>query len=119
MKKIAIIDDEQTVLDVYSKILGKDYDIVVAKDGQEGIDLIKKEKPDLALIDIMMPNMDGLEMIKKLKDEDLLNMPVVILTNNSEDENISKAVDLGVTEYLLKVDTDTHQILQKVNSLIK
>ena len=116
--KIAIIEDELSLSEIYSKILKDDYEIVQAYDGEEGYELITDEKPDLALIDIRMPKMDGIELIRKLKDNNLLAMPVIILTNLVEDEKMAEAVEMGVKEYLTKGEATSAKLKEKIKILI-
>lgn len=112
--KIAIIEDEMSLSDIYCKILQDEYEIVQAYDGEEGYELIKDEKPDLALIDVRMPKMDGIALIKKLKDEDLLKIPIIILTNLVEDERMAEAVEMGVKDYLSKEDATSVKLKEKI-----
>ena len=114
MKKIALIDDEQMILDLYCKALKNEFDVLTANNGKEGLKLIKDEKPDLLLVDIQMPEMSGLELISCLSKENLLNIPIIILTNHAQDENVAKAIDLGAREYVLKVKITPYQLVKKV-----
>jgi len=119
MEKIALIDDEPVFLDIYSKTLGKKYEIVTAMDGEGGLELVEREKPALVLVDIRMPKMDGLEMIRQMKDKGLMNMPVIVLTNLVEDEKVSQAIELGVKDYIAKEDTTAAEILKKVEQVLE
>ena len=119
MTKIALIDDESTILDIYSKILAKEFEVLTAIDGEKGLDLIEKEKPALALVDIRMPKMDGLMMIEEMKKRKLLEIPVLILTNLSDDEKVAKAIELGAKEYILKAKATPTEVLEKVRNYLK
>ncbi len=118
MTKIALIDDEQTIIDLYSKVLMKDFTVVTAYNGEEGLALIGREKPALALVDIRMPKMDGLKMIEEMKKRNI-NIPVIIMTNLVEDEKIAKAIDIGVTHYFSKYKFTPSEILEKVHEVLK
>ncbi len=118
MKKIALIDDEQTILDIYSKVLGKEFEVVIAINGEKGLELIEKEKPALVLVDIRMPKMDGLEMIEEMKEKGPLYIPVLILTNLSDDEKVAKAIELGAKEYILKIKSTPAEVLEKVKKYL-
>jgi len=119
MKKIALIDDEPIFLDIYSKALGKKYEIVTAMDGEGGLEMVEKEKPALVLVDIRMPKMDGLAMIREMQNRGIMNMPVIVLTNFVEDEKVAKAIELGVKDYIAKDKTTTAEILAKVEGALK
>ena len=119
MTKIALIDDESTILDIYSKVLAKEFEVLTAIDGEKGLDLIEKEKPALVLVDIRMPKMDGLAMIEGMKKKGFLDIPVLILTNMSEDEKVAKAIELGAKEYILKAKATPAEVLEKVKNYLK
>jgi len=119
MTKIALIDDEPTFLDIYSRVLGKKYQVLTAFDGESGLELIEKEKPVLALVDIHMPKMDGLAMIKEMQNRGIMNMPVIVLTNFVEDEKVAQAIELGVKDYIAKEKTTAKEILAKVEAVLK
>ena len=119
MKKIALIDDEPTISNLYSQILGEEFSVVTAFNGKEGLDLIEKEKPDLIMVDIRMPEMDGLEMIKALKAKGQMEMPVLVLTNLVEDEKVAEAIELGVKDYIAKDKVTGQAVLDKVKEFIK
>lgn len=119
MTKIALIDDEQTILDIYSRVLGKEFEVLTAINGEKGLELIEKEKPALVLVDIRMPKMDGLLMIEEMKKDKLLAIPVLILTNYGEDEKVAKAIELGAKEYILKAKATPAEVLEKVKSYLK
>lgn len=116
MTKIALVDDEQTILDIYSRVLGKEFEVITAIDGEKGLEVIEKEKPALALVDIRMPKMDGLQMIEEMKKRKLLDVPVLILTNYGDDEKVAKAIELGAKEYILKAKATPTEVLEKVKS---
>src|SRR3989344_4707088 len=83
MKKILLIDDDKVFLKTVSDSLStKDYKVIVAKDGEEGFQIIKEEKPDLILLDILMPNIGGMDFLKLIKEDQKLNkIPVLIVSN--------------------------------------
>ena len=119
MSKIALIDDEQMILDLYSRGLAKDFEVLTANNGKTGLDLIEHEKPDLVLVDIRMPKMDGLGMLKRMNERGLLTMPVIILTNFAHDEKIAEAIELGAKEYVLKESITPHELLDRVKKYLK
>jgi DNA-binding response OmpR family regulator len=102
--KILIIDDEREIVDTVTLMLrARDYAIVSALDGQDGLDKAKSEQPDLILLDIMMPGMDGYAVCLKLKSsKDTKNIPVVIISGKAEREAIVKTHGLGVSDFIVK-----------------
>lgn len=119
MFKVALVDDEQMILDLYSRGLGKDFEVLTANNGKEGLDLIEHEKPDLVLVDLRMPDMNGIQMLEKMKEQGLLGMPVIILTNYSHDDMIAEAIELGAKEYVLKESVTPRQLAERIKNYLK
>lgn len=119
MPKVVLIDDEQMILDLYVRGLIKDFEVLTATNGKDGLDLIEHEKPDLVLLDIRMPQMDGLAMLKKMKEEGLMTMPVLVLTNLSHDEKIAEAIELGAKEYVLKESVTPRELVLRIKKYLK
>jgi DNA-binding response OmpR family regulator len=119
-KKILVIEDEATLQKALNDVLSQEgYDVSSALDGVRGLELATEEKPDLILLDIILPRMDGFEVLRKLKsDENTSNIPVIILTNLSDINDIQKALDLGATTYLVKADFHLEDILKKVKETL-
>lgn len=104
-RKILIIDDEKDFCYFAKKNLEaiSNYKIIVANKGKKGIQIARREKPDLILLDIMMPGIDGFEVLKRLKaNEETQNIPVIMLTAKDEDESKIKASGLYCEDYLVK-----------------
>ena len=119
MSKIALIDDEPMILDLYSRGLSKEFEVLTASSGKEGLELVEHEKPDLVLVDIRMPEMDGLVMLEKMKEKGLLTMPVIILTNLAHDEKIAEAIEIGAKEYVLKESVTPRQLSERIKNYLK
>lgn len=120
MKKILIIEDELVVARMYEKLFtfGK-YDAVVAIGGKEGLKQAAKSQPALILLDILMPVMNGLEVLEKLKkDPKTKSIPVVMLTNVGEEEIIGEAHNLGAAGYIIKSDFEPTKLLKIVESYL-
>ncbi len=119
-KKILIVEDDNFVAEVYStKLLEMGHSVQIAQNGREGLSLVEKEKPDLILLDILMPVMGGIEMIEELKGRDeWKSIPVILLTNVGEKESIRKVTDLGVRDYLIKSHFTPAEVMEKIEAII-
>ena len=118
-KKILVIEDEATLQKALNDVLSQEgYNVLSALDGMSGLDLALKENPDLILLDIILPKMDGFEVLKKLKEKNS-QIPIIILTNLSDIDDIQKALDLGATTYLVKADFHLDDVLKKIKKTIE
>lgn len=115
-KKILIVEDEQHLLDVLrDEFTQEGFEVFKAKDGEEGYAVAVEKKPDIILIDILMPKMDGLTMFKKLRlHEELKKTPGIILTNVNNSETISKALESGAYDFLVKSDWEPKGLVLRV-----
>ena len=104
MKKILIVDDKLEVVELVTATLeGEGYQIISASDGREALEKIGKEKPDLVLLDIVMPKMDGLEALSQLKKDPVLKeIPIIMLTAKGQKSDQEKGKELGATGYIIK-----------------
>lgn len=118
MKKILIVDDEPNILMTLEYTFKKkNFLVYIARDGQEALDLLKTEQPNIILLDIMMPNVDGyatLEMIKS--DEKLKNCKVIFLSAKNKESDIKKGIRLGANAYMTK-PFSIKKLVEKVNEL--
>ncbi len=100
---IMIVDDTEVNIVILVEALQEDYDLIVAINGKEAIEILRDQKPDLILLDIMMPEMDGYEVLTKLKDEfELVNIPVILLSAISDCDSKTKGFSLGAVDYITK-----------------
>ena len=118
-KKVLLVDDSNTVILMERMILAKGpYDIVIARDGIEGIEKAKSEKPDVILLDVMMPRMDGLSACAALRgDPETGHIPIVMVTTRGEEQNIEAAFRNGCTDYVTKPISGI-ELLTKLNSIL-
>lgn len=117
--KILVVDDDEYIRDLYEEILkDADYDVDTAHDGEEGLDMIRKNTYKLVLLDIMMPKKDGVEVLREL-DKDKNTTPVVLLTNLAHDPVMKEGTSLGALAYLIKADLTPDQLVEKVNGFVK
>jgi len=114
-ERILLIDDEKDLVKlVVIRLEAAGYEVITAYGGQEGLDKAKIEKPNLILLDIMMPGMDGFEVLHKLKnDTETVNIPVIMLTAKGESQSLFAAQDLKATDYIIK-PFETEELLRLV-----
>jgi len=117
--KILIVDDEPDIIETVSFMLqARNFDVITASDGLEGLSKVRSERPDLTLLDIMMPGMDGYEVCIKLKkDKDTKNMPVIMLTAKGENEAVTMAHRSGADDYIVK-PFSLPTLINKLNNLL-
>jgi len=115
-KNILLIEDEQLLIDLLQKKLKQDgYEIEVAKDGLEGMQKMREFKPDLILLDIVMPKMGGLEVMEEMaKDEQLKNIPIIVISNSGQPVELDRAQRLGARDWLVKTEFDPQEVVEKV-----
>jgi DNA-binding response OmpR family regulator len=120
MKKILFIEDESALQKTFGEILrGEGYEMISALDGEIGLRKAKSEKPDLILLDLILPRINGFDVLKELKKDDLTkNIPIIILTNLERAEDIQKALELGATTYLVKANYTLEEVLKKVKKAL-
>jgi len=100
---ILLIDDTPSILRILNDILKDSYDIIIAKTGQEGVAIAKEQKPDLIVLDVLMPNMSGIEVFNHLKDnKETANIPVVFITGQTADDDEAEGYAMGVLDYIKK-----------------
>ncbi len=117
-EKVLIIEDEPILLDVLAKkIESEGYQTFVAKDGEEGLQKIKEEKPDLILLDMLLPKIDGYGVMKKMKEEEN-EIPILIISNSGQPVDIDKALKMGACDYMVKAELDPAEILEKVSKCL-
>jgi DNA-binding response OmpR family regulator len=120
--KILLIEDEPTVFRLYQKLLTLEgYDVVIAQTGNDGVAELKKGGYALVLLDILLPQIDGLGILKTAKENDLFdkNGPIIVLSNLDVESAIKTAMELGAKDYLVKSDIEPSALLEKVKRYIK
>lgn len=119
-KKILLIEDDSFISQMYSmKFRRTEFDFLVAKDGAEGLEMIKNQKPDLILLDIILPEIEGFEILRMIKENPELNaIPVVLLTNLGQQDNIQKGMAMGAKDYIIKAHYTPQEVVDKVTSYL-
>ena len=123
MAKILVVEDELMMRDlVVRKLNSAGFDVKIAADGKEALGVWRSEAPDLVLLDLVMPEMDGFEVLKQMRSDPnpvLANTQVIVLSNLWSNEDILKAQNLKIQGYLVKAYYTPEDILQKVNEVLK
>ena len=120
MKTILFIEDESALQKAFGDVLKqKGYKMISALDGEIGLRLARTAKPDLIILDVILPRLYGFEVLKKLKqDPDTEKIPVIVLTNLERIEDVQKAIELGATTYLVKTNYNIDEIIEKIKKTI-
>ena len=117
-KKLLIVEDDEALRKILQLLLENSYDTTVAMNGKQGLEMATSQRPDLILMDIMMPEMDGLEVLRRLKeDPKMARIPVILLTAKGGDENIYGGYQLGADYYIPKPFTNA-QLLNGINMFL-
>ena len=119
-QKILIVEDEAILQKALQEILlQENYEVISALDGELGLKMASSETPDMVLLDLILPKMDGFEVLEALKkDERTKKIPIIILTNLGGTEDVQKALVLGATNYIVKADHDLSEIVEKIKGII-
>lgn len=120
MKKILIIEDDIFLRDLaYQKLKSLDFDVHQAVDGEEGFKKIIELKPDLVLLDIILPGIDGFEVLrKKRENKEISEIPVIVLSNLGQKEEIDQGLKLGAKDYLIKAHFTLDEVLVKIRQIL-
>ncbi len=121
MKKVLVIEDDKFLRKVIKKKLSDEgYDVVEAIDGEKGVKMAKEKKPDIILLDLVLPEMTGFEVLKKLKEkEPISKIPIIILSNLSNAEEVRKGMSMGAASYLVKSNFHPSEIIKKMEEVFK
>jgi PleD family two-component response regulator len=115
-KKILLVDDAETILMMERMILGKSYVLITAKDGEKALAAAATERPDLIILDIVMPNMDGFEVCRRIRSDDSTkSIPVIMVTTKGDTTSVEKGFQSGCNDYLFK-PINGGELLSKVRS---
>lgn len=121
MKKILFVEDEAALQEAFGEVLKQaGYKVIMALDGEIGLRLAKTEKPDLILLDLVLPKLHGFEVLKKLKDnKETKDIPVIVLTNLEKVEDVETAIELGAKTYLVKTQYNLEEVITKIRKIIE
>lgn len=121
MKKILFVEDDNILQKAVGEILKKEgFEVISAFDGIGGLELSKREKPDLILLDLILPRLDGFSLLKELREKpETVNIPVLVLTNLEDLESLQRVVELGVKDYLVKSEYSLEEVVKKIKETLK
>lgn len=119
--KILVVEDDKFLRDLITQKLAREgYDVVSAVDGEDGIIKVKEHKPDIVLLDLILPGIDGFEVLAKIKeDEELSDIPVIILSNLGQRDDVDRGIKLGATDFLIKAHFTPSEIIEKIEAVMK
>jgi len=120
-KKILFIEDESALQRAVIQVMSdQGFKILSAYDGEEGLRIAKEEKPDLILLDLVLPKKDGFEVLKELKaSPETSKIPIAILSNLEGSQDVMRAMELGSTTYLVKANYDLNEVVEKIKGLLQ
>ena len=120
-KTIVLVEDEKTIANLIELRLKRaGYEVKVVHDGQEGLDAIFSSAPDLVLLDMLLPGLSGFDILKKLKEKQLLpDLPVIIISNSVQPIQLERAIDMGARDYLIKVNFTPDVVVEKVDAIFE
>ncbi len=121
MKKILTIEDDTSLQFIeVSKLTKSNYEVLAASTGEEGMKMISEANLDLILLDLVLPDISGFDILKKVKEtENLKHIPVIVFSNLSEDADVKKAKDLGATDFMIKSNFTLDELVAKINEVLK
>ena len=119
-KQVFFVEDDILLLEVMEKFLRQaGYSVVIAKDGAEAVEALKTVTPHLILLDILLPHIDGFEILKHIKEDPRISsVPVVILSNYGSENDVKKGLELGAREYLVKASLTPEEIVDRVKKIL-
>jgi DNA-binding response OmpR family regulator len=121
MRKVLIIEDDNFLLDLEAtKLKSEGYEVISASNGEEGMERIYDEGVDLVLLDLLLPKVDGFEILKKIKEDDKLKkIPVIIFSNLSDSKDIDRAKEMGAMDFMVKSNFTLDELAQHINKILK
>jgi len=120
MIKVLLVEDDDLIQELYETVLKlRNFEVELANDGIEGLEKARALKPDVVLLDVMMPKMNGLEMLEKLKsDPEIKNIPVIMLSNIADENHIRAALNQGALKYIIKSEHVPMEVVGLVEEVL-
>lgn len=119
MPKVVLIAEDEVILSKMYKfnIEQAGFDVVMAANGQEAIDAMDKQRPDVLVLDLLMPKVDGFGVLEHMKSKKYM-FPIIVLSNLSQDFDMNKCKELGVSDYFVKSEMDLNNLIEKMKKLV-
>jgi len=119
--KILLVEDDTFLVEMYTtKFELEGFEVVAAEDGKKGLEMVTKENPDIILLDILMPKMDGFAVLEALKkDKATANIPVILLTNLGQKDDVKRGFEMGADGYLIKAHFMPSEVVEKIKKILK
>ena len=119
MKSILLVEDDPFLIDIYStKLKESGFSVEVASDGESALRKVKEKEPDLVILDIVLPQLDGWEILRQIKsDPKLKNIKIIILSNLGQKEEVERGVELGAVKYLIKAHYTPSQVVEEIKKI--
>lgn len=120
-KKILLIEDDTFITDIYiTKLKESGFEVILASDGEEALTKARENNPDLVLLDIVLPQLTGFEILKEMREFEHLNsVPIIILSNLGQKKEIEKGFKLGATKYLIKAHFTPSEVIEEIKDILK
>lgn len=120
-KKILLVEDEELIQKLLQRRLGAEgFEVMSAKDGQEGLAAMRQTRPDVVLLDIVMPRKNGFQVLEEMqKDENLRNIPAIIISNSGQPVELDRAKQLGAKDWLIKTEFDPQEVTEKIRKQLE
>lgn len=120
MKKILLIEDEEILINLLDRKLTQEgYEVFLTRNGIEGLEKMREVKPDLILLDIIMPKMGGMEVMEEMqKDEELRKIPVLVISNSGQPVEIDRIKKLGASDWLIKTEFNPQEVIEKIKKYL-
>ncbi|HPV70749.1 MAG TPA: response regulator [Candidatus Magasanikbacteria bacterium] len=119
--KILIVEDDNFLADIYkTKLELEGYKVLLTSDGEKGLKIIQTKKPDLVLLDVLLPKLDGFAILEIIKKEDSVvkEVPIILLTNLGQKEEVQKGLRLGAADYLIKAHFKPAEVIEKIKKIL-
>ena len=119
-KNILIVEDDDFFREqIKKKLVSEGFEVLEAPNGERGVEVIEEKKPDLILLDLLLPNIDGFEVLLKIKaNKEVASIPVIILSNLGQPEDIERGLKLGAVDFLIKSQFDIDQVMDKIKTIL-
>lgn len=116
MKKVLLVDDDKIFVKILRDTLHGKYDVNTANDGEEGLELVESFRPDLIVLDLQMPKVDGMEFMRQLKERNI-HIPILVSSQLSDITKISEGIELGIKGYVVKSDYSLDTLVEQINDV--